>query len=173
MTIRRADPAEIDRVAAFYEAVIDGTAGQPYAPKWQKGIYPTRDDLARAVNSGEMYLAEADGKILGAMVMNSRGSQGYDSAPWTVAAEPEEVTVLHLLAVSPEAVRQGIGSELVRFALEQSRAAGKRAVRLDVLVGNLPADRLYRSLGFRFICRVNLFYEDTGWHEFDLFEYPL
>ena len=39
--------------------------------------------------------------------------------------------------------------------------------------GNLPAVRLYESEGFRFVSRVELFYEDTGLTDFLLYEYAL
>ena len=42
-----------------------------------------------------------------------------------------------------------------------------------MLNGNLPAVRLYESEGFRFVSRVELFYEDTGLTDFLLYEYAL
>ena len=50
---------------------------------------------------------------------------------------------------------------------------GKKAVRLDILGTNAGAERLYTGMGFRFVQARTLFYEDTGWTEYRLFEYPL
>ena len=36
-----------------------------------------------------------------------------------------------------------------------------------------PAERLYKRAGFRFVAAKEMFYEDTGWMEFRMFEFPL
>ena len=48
-----------------------------------------------------------------------------------------------------------------------------KAIKLDVLKGNVPAERLYESMGFRYVDTVRLFYEDTGLAEFRLYELEL
>ncbi len=48
-----------------------------------------------------------------------------------------------------------------------------KAIRLDVLKGNLPAEKLYSGLGFRYLHTLNMFYEDTGWTDYELYEYTL
>ena len=35
------------------------------------------------------------------------------------------------------------------------------------------AERLYKRAGFRFVAAKEMFYEDTGWMEFRMFEFPL
>ena len=60
---------------------------------------------------------------------------------------------------------------IVSHAISAAKATGQKAVRVDVLKGNLPAVKLYESLGFKFIGEVELFYEDTGLTEFLLYEY--
>ena len=46
-------------------------------------------------------------------------------------------------------------------------------MRLDVLKGNLPAEKLYPGLGFEYIETRPMFYEDVGVMEFELYEYGL
>ena len=43
---------------------------------------------------------------------------------------------------------EGIGRALTAWTIEQARALGCKAVRLTVYAANLPARRLYESLGF-------------------------
>jgi ribosomal protein S18 acetylase RimI-like enzyme len=50
------------------------------------------------------------------------------------------------LFVAPTAFRRGIGTALVRHALEQ---AGDRRVRVGTAARNAPALALYERLGFR------------------------
>ena len=51
-----------------------------------------------------------------------------------------------------------------------ARAGHKKAVRLDVLSACKPAEWLYTSCGFRFVEAKEMYYEDTGWTEYKMFE---
>lgn len=53
------------------------------------------------------------------------------------------------------------------------RAQDCRALRLDVLGGNVPAERLYTGQGFARRGTVRMFYADTGWTDYGLYEYLL
>ena len=53
------------------------------------------------------------------------------------------------------------------------RAQDCRALRLDVLGGNVPAERLYTGQGFARRGTVRMFYDDTGWTDYGLYEYLL
>ena len=59
-----------------------------------------------------------------------------------------ELGDLHRLVVDPRSRRQGIGTDLVRAALETVRQLGVRAVILDVAYHNEAAIALYQQLGF-------------------------
>ena len=50
------------------------------------------------------------------------------------------------LFVAPGALRRGVGTALVRRALDE---AGGRRVRVGTAAANVPALALYRRLGFR------------------------
>lgn len=43
----------------------------------------------------------------------------------------------------------------------------------DVLGACRSAERLYRKCGFQFVEAKNMYYEDTGWTEYKLFELNL
>lgn len=43
----------------------------------------------------------------------------------------------------------------------------------DVLGGNVPAERLYIGQGFARRGTVRMFYADTGWTDYGLYEYLL
>ena len=98
-------------------------------------------------------------------------NEGYADVSWPHEAPPEEILLIHALCVHPDFGGRGYGGELVRFAQERAAETGTKLMRLDVLKGNLPAERLYPGCGFRLVDTVTLFYEDTGWTEFEMFEY--
>lgn len=170
---RKAETTEFDAVRKFYYDLIDKMRDFKYRPKWQKGIYPADGYLKTAIENGELYLTLNGSTPVGAMVFNTQANDGYDGARWSVNAGKGEFAVLHLLAVSPDFARQGIGTFLVKNAISLAKQMHLKAIRLDVLEGNLPAERLYCSTGFSHVQTLQLFYEDTGLCNFDLFEYDL
>ena len=53
------------------------------------------------------------------------------------------------LFVIPEARRRGVGTRLLKSAVETARAAGAVRVELATAITNVPAQRLYESLGWQ------------------------
>lgn len=58
----------------------------------------------------------------------------------------------------------------MRKALDMAAENGLKAFRLDTLASNVPAQRLYESLGFVFCGRQHWYAENTGWIFFYLYE---
>ena len=57
--------------------------------------------------------------------------------------------VLSDLFVIPEARRRGVGTRLLKSAVETARAAGAVRVELATAITNVSAQRLYESLGWQ------------------------
>lgn len=70
------------------------------------------------------------------------------SAGWVVVAAALDEIYLAELIVQPEFRGRGIATAVLRGILETAHAAGK-PVRLEVLLTNPAAIRLYESVGFR------------------------
>ncbi len=173
LEIRPARPEEFPAVRAFYHRLIDLMQEAEYRPGWEKDVYPDRDQLRQAIDKQQLYVGELEGSFAAAMIMDRQSNEGYRGAPWLVEAAPERVSVIHALGVLPTLQGRGLAREMVRFAFERARALGSRVIRLDVLSGNLPAERLYLRLGFYRVSNARMFYPDTGWTEFDLYEFDL
>ena len=73
----------------------------------------------------------------------------YETIDWPSHAPAEKVMVIHLVMVCPEAAGKGIGSSLVKYALEKARQHSCETVRLDTGAQNIPAASLYKKLGFQ------------------------
>ena len=63
--------------------------------------------------------------------------------------------------------------ESLKSAIDLAKTSGMKAIRLDVLKGNVPAERLYESSGFRYVDTLQLYYEDTGRVDFELYEFEV
>ena len=112
---------EIEPVAA---AVEDMSAAQ-FRNRWHE----------REMGYRELLVAELDGELVGTVSIKETGS-------------PTDAMHLFALEVGPAWRRRGIGTDIVRFVLEEARQRGLRSVYLEVRVDN-PARRIYHRLGFR------------------------
>ncbi len=171
MEFRLAKPEEFARVRDFYWAFIDVMEGGEFDPGWRKGVYPSDAELTNALGRGELYILEDAGEIAAAVIINNEYNPGYEGLPWRVEAAPERVFMLHALGVDPARQGRGVAKRVVAECLAAAREKGAECVRLDVLGGNEPAEKLYLAMGFYFIEAKTMFYEDTGWTEFRMFEY--
>ena len=97
----------------------------------------------------------------------------YNEITWPTEATTEEVSVLHLLVVHDDFSGRGFAKRLVAYSADVSRKLGKKVIRLDVIKGNIPAEKLYIKCGFKFVVEQKIFYEDTGFADFRMLEMVL
>lgn len=173
LQIRTAAPADYERVRDFYYFLTDAMQDAQYPPGWEKDVYPTQEFLRQSIRNGELYLGESEGRLLSCMVANHQYNAGYRAAQWSVAASDSELLVIHALGVHPAYAGRGIAKQMVGQVIDLARSGGIKTIRLDVLAGNLPAERAYRKMGFTCRDTMQLYYADTGWTAFKLFEYVL
>ncbi|MBO5461068.1 MAG: GNAT family N-acetyltransferase [Ruminococcus sp.] len=171
--IRKANENEFEKVRDFYYSLIDMMQTSKYFPGWEKGIYPTDEYLKEAILKKELFVGVHDTKIIASMVVNREFNESYAKVKWSTSFAEEEVMIIHILGVLPTYGGKGYAKKLVKYAFEYAKQNAKKAVRLDVLGGNLPAEKLYTGLGFQYVDTIQMYYEDTGWTDFKLYEYIL
>ena len=173
MQLYKAVNGDFDKIRALYWDIIDQMRDAEYKPMWEKGVYPSDDALVSAINAGTLYYAMENGELIAAMVVNHNCSKEYELVHWEVEAQPEEVSVIHMLGVLPDFHGKGVARFMVESAQRIARENNQKVMRLDVLEGNLPAEKLYVKYGFKYLETLKLFYEDTGWANFKMYECKL
>ena len=163
MQIYMAQASDFDRILSFYHRLIDEMWGSPYLPGWEKEKHPSNDLIATSIEQEEMFICENDGVIVGAMILNHEVGQGYDEAKWLIDAPENEVTVLHVIAVSPDMQGKGVADELMQYAIAYVKRLGQKSLRLDVMKGNTPAEKLYDRFGFVCVHERRSLYGNAGW----------
>ena len=158
MAIEKAVPRDADEVGRLYDSLNDHLMATVNYPGWKKGLYPIREDAERAIAEGTLFVLREGGRIAGTVILSHREEKGYAQADWGLDIAPEQLIVVHTLAVHPQHLSRGVGRQLMEFAIAHARTQGMRAVRLDVNERNVPAIRLYESLGFAYIDTVDLGY---------------
>ena len=172
--IRKATAADLDGVSAIYEAVLDREEATGCRwTNWERGVYPCRATAEKALKEGTLYVETAGEAVVGCANLNQVQPPEYAKIPWTVAAKPREVLVIHTLCIHPDAAGGGWGRRFVAFAEGLAAGKGCRAMRLDTYEGNLPAISLYSGLGFHDVGITLFHFENAIWENLRCFEYPL
>ena len=171
--ISRADKNTYEDVRHFYHSLIDSLKPEQRHVGWKKDIYPSTEFLRNSINNGDLYLCRDLERIAGAMVLNQECNESYKNCQWQIMTDDSEILIIHALGVHSDFNGKGYAKAMVQKAIDISRETGMKAIRLDVLGGNIPAERLYQGFGFRYMATLKMYYEDTGWTEFELYEYRL
>ena len=176
MNFQIARGADFCTIQKFYWDVIDNIHKNNVNNEnlgWEKGIYPSDDFIQSSLIKGELYTLTEKNALRACVILNSEHNEGYDNCAWSITCDPDAVLTPHALAVNPEMQGKGIGKVVVENILNIAREEHKKAVRLDVLGACKSAERLYISCGFQFVEAKEMYYEDTGWTKFKMFELNL
>ena len=171
MSLELATQNDFDAIIAFYDDVTARTPEMATYARWSKGKYPTVEGIRAYIDEGSMYLYRECGAIASAMAVTMYQDEDYHAIEWTQQVVDDKVAVIHILAVSPDAQGNGIGSEMIREAIRMAESKGMQTIRLDALASNTPAHRLYERLGFEYRGKQHLYAENTGWTDFYFFEF--
>jgi ribosomal-protein-alanine N-acetyltransferase len=129
--IRVANPNDLPRVLEIERSSFD----TPYTPDYL--------EMLLRFEQGVFLVAEIGSSIVGYVVATVRGSHGH----------------IISIAVEPKRRRMGIGSKLMKCAIEELRRRGASIVRLEVKKGS-PAVNFYLSAGFRQSGILHSYYDD-------------
>jgi ribosomal-protein-alanine N-acetyltransferase len=127
-------PADLDEVMAIERSAF------PYP--WSSRFFLQELQVACA----RSILAEIDGKIVGYILF------------WLLPGEID----IHNLAVHTGYRRHGIARLLLQRVIAEGRGRSLTRVTLEVRQSNIPAQRLYESLGFVTIGIRRGYYSDDG-----------
>ncbi len=158
MIIREAKPEELDEIMAFYEMMCRELDGAAFLPNGNKGGFPSLEMVTEAIKNSCLYVGEENSEIAAAYIMNNECDPAYDAVPWKVKADKEHASVLHALRVAPNYGGRGYAGRLVEHAAETARAKGQLTIRLDCLVENTIAHKLYLSHGFQITGETEMYY---------------
>lgn len=171
--MKQCEPGDIPRMLEFYQLVIRETEEMSQHARWEYGKHPTKEMIENYVKQGMMYYLDKGKEIAASVVVTPFQTSEYHSVNWQIVPKDNEVAVVHLLAVNPHYQKHGYAKEIMREVIDSAKRTWMKAVRLDTLECNKPAHRLYESLGFRKRDTRHWYAENTGWFDFDLYEYCL
>jgi GNAT superfamily N-acetyltransferase len=125
--LRAATAGDVPELRAVATAAYEG-----YVPRMGRRPAPMTADYAQAVRDGQVWVAVADGVLVGLAVLVPR----------------EDHILLENIAVSPSAQGRGVGGRLLALAEDLARRHGRGQVRLytnEAMTENLA---YYRRRGY-------------------------
>ncbi len=149
MIIRKANANDVDAVAKIYEEIHSEIEKGNLVVGWERGVYPVKSTAQNALEKGWLFVADDDGKIVSAAIINQYQGPIYEEADWEFEANEDEVMVLHTLVVSPACKQNGIGTKMVAFYEQYALENGCRELRMDTNERNAIARKLYKKLGYK------------------------
>jgi GNAT superfamily N-acetyltransferase len=167
--IRKANLNDLDAIEDAYNEHFQYEIDHQAYTVFKKGVYPTRADAERAIGAGAMFIYEENGLLCGSLILDKKQPVEYANILWKVDCAEREVMVIHLLMVRPQMSGRGIGSALIKYAVEFARNDGCKALRLDTGGQNIPAVALYEKNEFDIIMRAPKKVGDVIAHENHLF----
>lgn len=152
--IRKATFEELDAVERLYNELHDAKEAGLIPVIWRRGVYPSRETAVEALDRGDLYVLEKDGRIIGSAVINRIQDEVYAGAPWQYDEPDERVCVLHTLMISPSEFGKGYARDFLDFYESWAREHGCPELRIDTNDQNLPAQAMYLRHGYRKIAVV-------------------
>lgn len=172
-TVTPAVQEDLAELSALYDSVNDALAAGTNYPGWTKGVYPNRETAEDGIREGTLFAVKQGAVIAGTVILNHDVPPAYKDGTWSFPAEPEEVLVVHTLAVHPAFRKSGAARAMLSFAREYALQHKIKAVRLDTTEANAPAVALYLSCGYRYAGTVDLGLNIPGLKWFRLYEFNL
>ena len=173
MIFQKAKIEEFENIKQFYWNLINEMKDENDKIGWKKGIYPTDEFLIESLKKQQFFTLKEQNQLYACVILNHDCNEGYNGILWSVECQQEEILSPHALAVIPMKQGSGIGTKVVEEIITYARLQHKKAVRLDILGTNQAAERLYTKCGFQLVQAKEMYYEDTGWTEYKIYELNL
>ena len=161
---------DFEKVKAAYIDVIDNTPGIADHCRWEYGRHPSDEDIRAYMENDEMYALMEQDRIVGVVAVSMSQGEDYETVGWEEPLANDQVATLHLLAVCPAFQGNDLGQVIIQEALKLAKESGKKALRLDTLKTNIPAQHMYEKAGFSLRGEQAIFLEGRGWYNFLYYE---
>ncbi|MFF8536490.1 GNAT family N-acetyltransferase [Streptomyces sp. SAS_267] len=143
LQFRLAETADLATLVRLRDDAAHWMLAHGITGQWQPGQLD-EEHFRRAMTRGEVWIAEADGRVAGAWEL-----WWEDEDAW--GPQPPVAGYVHRLMVDRSSARPGTGRLLLRAAERRVAATGRGTVRLDCLADNARLNDYYLDAGYRIV----------------------
>lgn len=126
INIRKATKADLAAIEDIYDRILTEEERGRAKIGWVRGVYLTRATAEAALEADELFVEEADGRVVGVAIINGKRVDAYAGAPWMYDVPDSRITVLHTLVIDPLAAGRGLGTAFVSFSSAMRQSADAR-----------------------------------------------
>lgn len=170
--LRKAKLSEAEKILEFYRNIINSTKNTDFNPKWNEH-YPNLEYIKTNILNGEMYVHTENDDVVACLILNNQFNPDYENINWNIDAGQNEILVIHTFAVHPDLTGKGIGKEIFNQIKNNAMENNKKTIRIDIIDGNIGAEKVFKKFGFEYVDTAELFHEAVGLEKFHLYEYIL
>ncbi|MET9660968.1 GNAT family N-acetyltransferase [Streptomyces sp. NPDC006510] len=143
LSFRRAEPRDLSALVRLRDDAARWMNDRGITGQWQPGELG-EDHFRRITEDGEVWIAEADGRAVGAWEL-----WWEDRDAW--GSRPPAAGYVHRLMVDHAGAPPGTGRRLLRAAENRVAETGRSVVRLDCLAGNARLRTYYLDAGYQVV----------------------
>lgn len=118
--------------------------------------YPSLSQVEKDIMAGNLFLYQENYTSLGVVCLNEEEPEEYKSLNWKY---PGPSLFVHRMAVMPAFRNNKIAEKLMIFSYEYARKNGYKSIRLDAILKNPQAIRLYEKTGYEPVADIHLDYQ--------------
>lgn len=131
--------------------------------------YPSKQVFLNDLDRNELYVKEANGAVIGAVVVSTLVDPEYLPVQWLTPNGNS--TYVHRLCVSPGLQGHGHAQSLMDFAEALSKEKGFASVRLDTFSQNKRNQQFYEQRGYQKL--EDIYYPKQSEYPFHCYELVL
>lgn len=169
MEIIKCGNDHLEMVTKLYHDTVKFLKENINYPKWSSE-HPSDLNTAEAIRNGQQYVCMDNNRAVGTFAVSENPEGFYEAGDWSCDLKRGEYLVIHTLASDPFCMRKGVGIYMVEKCISIAKGGGYKAIRLDVVPGNIPAERLYKKMGFTYAGTKDLQRDIEEIPVFDLYE---
>lgn len=160
MLFRNALPADKKHILKLYDEVRDAGLISGYCD-WNE-YYPTEEILDCDLREKRIFALEENDTVVAAVSLLSSDDLDNEPLDWSDLKS----CVPARLCVAVEYQHKGIARLVMQNLIAYAKSTGSQSIRLLASVVNMPANRLYTSMGFMKKGNVSLYGKDFYAYEY-------
>lgn len=131
--------------------------------QWDEN-YPQEKDFMKDIEKGDLYINEREDILLGFVCINKTEPVEYNGLNWSLK---EEAMVVHRMAVNLSFRRNGVGTELMKFADELAIKNNIRYLKTDTYSTNTKMNALFVKCGYKKIGEMSFLGKEKPFNCYD------